>query len=124
MLYRVLADAVLAVHLSFIVFVVLGGLLALRWRRMPRLHLPAALWGAASELFGWSCPLTPLESWLRQASGAGGHSGSFIEHYLLPILYPAELTREVQFVLAGLVIAVNLASYALVWWHRRRAQSQ
>ncbi len=124
MLYRVLADAVVAVHLSFIVFVVLGGLLALRWRRMPWLHLPAALWGAASELFGWFCPLTPLESWLRQASGAGGHSGSFIEHYLLPILYPAELTREVQFVLAALVIVVNLATYALVWWHRRRAQSQ
>ncbi len=124
MLYRVLADAVVAVHLSFIVFVVLGGLLALRWRRAPWLHLPAALWGAASELFGWFCPLTPLESWLRQTSGAGGHSGSFIEHYLLPILYPAELTREVQFVLAALVIAVNLASYALVWWHRRRAPSQ
>ncbi len=124
MLYRVLADAVLAVHLSFIVFVVLGGLLALRWRRMPWLHLPAALWGAASELFGWFCPLTPLESWLRQAGGAGGYSGSFIEHYLLPILYPAELTRELQFVLAGLVIVVNLATYALVWWHRRRAQSQ
>ncbi len=91
---------------------------------MPWLHLPAALWGATSELFGWFCPLTPLESWLRRASGAGGYSGSFVEHYLLPILYPAELTRELQFVLAGLVSVVNLDTYAHEWWHRRRAQSQ
>ncbi len=124
MLYRVLADAIVAVHLGFIVFVVLGGLLALRWRRMPRLHLPAALWAAASELFGWSCPLTPLEGWLRRASGAGGYSGGYIEHYLLPIIYPAALTREVQFVLAGLVVIVNLAAYAFVWWHRGRVPIQ
>ena len=122
MLYRVLADIVVVVHLSFIVFVVLGGLLALRWRRAPWLHLPTALWGAAIEFFGWSCPLTPLENWLRHASGAAGYSGGFIEHHILPIIYPAQLTREILLVLGALVVAVNLVVYAFVWWHRRRVQ--
>ena len=119
---RVVADLVVVVHLSFIVFVVLGGLLALRWRAAPWLHLPAASWGATSEFFGWSCPLTPLESWLRDASGAGGYSGGFIEHYVLPIVYPAELTREMQLVLGAFVIAINLAIYTLVWWSRPRLE--
>ncbi len=117
---RVVADLVVVVHLSFMVFVVLGGLLALRWHWAAWVHLPAALWGAALEFFGWSCPLTPLESWLRRASGAGGYSGGFIEHYVLPIIYPAELTREMQLVLGAFVIAINLAIYTLVWWSRPR----
>ncbi len=123
MLYRVIADLVVIVHLSFIVFVVLGGLLALRWRGAPWLHLPTALWGAAIEFFGGSCPLTPLESWLRRASGAGGYPGGFIEYYVLPILYPVELTREIQLVLGAFVIAINLAVYTLVWWSRPRRES-
>ena len=119
MLYRVLADLVVLAHLAFIVFVLLGGLLALHWRWMPWAHLPAALWGALVEFFGWFCPLTPLENSLRLASGTAGYSGGFIEHYIIPIIYPAELTREVQMLLGLAVLAVNLAIYLMVW-HRFR----
>lgn len=119
MLYRVLADLVVLAHLAFIVFALLGGMLALRWRWMPWAHLPAALWGALVEFFGWFCPLTPLENSLRRASGTAGYSGGFIEHYIIPIIYPAELTREVQVFLGLAVLAVNLAIYLMVW-HRFR----
>lgn len=120
MSYRVLADLVVLVHLAFVVFVLLGGLLALRWRWMPWVHLPAALWGAATELFGWLCPLTPLEIRLRRASGAAGYTGGFVERYLIPVIYPAELTRELQLLLAACVVALNLAIYGLIR-HRLRA---
>lgn len=119
MLYRVLADLVVLAHLAFIVFALLGGMLALHWRWMPWAHLPAALWGALVEFFGWFCPLTPLENSLRLASGTAGYSGGFIEHYIIPIIYPAELTREVQVFLGLAVLAVNLAIYLMVW-HRFR----
>ncbi|HVR29177.1 MAG TPA: DUF2784 domain-containing protein [Thermoanaerobaculia bacterium] len=123
MIYRLLADAVVAVHFGFVVFVVAGGLLALRWRRAAWVHLPAAVWGAAIELAGWICPLTPLENELRRRGGAAGYPGGFVEHYLLPVLYPAELTRTTQIVLGVLVIAVNVAIYAAVarrYWGRGR----
>lgn len=120
MAYRVLADVVLAAHLAFIAFVVAGGLLALRWRLAPLLHLPAALWGAFVELSGRACPLTPLEISLRRAAGEAGYSGGFVEHYLLAAIYPAGLTPRVQLVLGGLVIGVNLLVYLLVWRRRRR----
>lgn len=122
MFLRVLADLVLLIHLSFILFVVLGGLLALRWRWMPWAHVPAAAWGAAIELFAWLCPLTPLENWLRQASGSAGYSGSFVERYLIPVVYPAALTREIQILLGAGVLALNVAVYYVVWrrLHRRR----
>ena len=110
----VLADLVILVHTSFIVFVLLGGLLAFRWRWMPLAHLPAVVWGAAVEFFGWVCPLTPLENLLRRAGGGAGYSVSFIERYLVPLVYPAELTRELQFLLGGSVVAVNAAVYFLV----------
>jgi hypothetical protein len=119
MLYRVLADLVVLAHLAFIVFALLGGLLALHWHWIPWAHLPAALWGALVEFFGWFCPLTPLENSLRLASGTAGYSGGFIEHYIIPIIYPAELTREVQMFLGLAVLAVNLAIYLMVW-HRFR----
>lgn len=118
MLARLTADALVLVHLSFVLFVVGGGFLALRWRWLPWLHLPAALWGATIEFTGWVCPLTPWENALRRAGGEAGYGGGFVEHYLLPLLYPAGLTREVQLGLGLLVIAVNLLAYALVW--RRR----
>jgi hypothetical protein len=117
--YRLAADAVLLLHLGFIAFAVLGGLLALRWRRAPWLHLPAVAWAAWIESSGGLCPLTPLENRLRVLAGQSGYPGGFIEHYLLPWIYPAGLTREVQLVLAGFVVLVNLAVYAWVW--RRRA---
>ncbi|MFC5768284.1 DUF2784 domain-containing protein [Thauera sinica] len=111
---RLAADAVLLLHLAFILFVLLGGLLALRWRRAPLVHLPAAAWGIYIELSGGICPLTPLENRLRAAAGQAGYEGGFVEHYLLALIYPAGLTHEIQFVLAAVVVGVNLAVYALV----------
>lgn len=119
MLYRLAADAVLLLHLGFIVFVLLGGLLALRWRRAPLLHLPAVAWGVYIELSGGLCPLTPLENRLRALAGQAGFDGGFIEHYLIPLIYPAGLTRDTQLVLAGVALFANLAAYGFVLWHRR-----
>ena len=110
----VLADLVILVHILFILFVLFGGLLAFRWRWAPLLHLPAVAWGAAVELFGRVCPLTPLENLLRRAAGGTGYSVSFVERYLVPLVYPAELTRELQLLLGGTVIAVNAVVYVLV----------
>ena len=120
MIYQLLADLVLILHLGFISFVVLGGLLALRWRWGPLVHLPAALWGTIIELTGHVCPLTPLENSLRRAGGEPGYSGSFIEQYLLPVVYPSGLSRSLQLTLAGLVVAVNVIVYAIVWRQRQR----
>ena len=117
--YHRLADLVVTVHVLFVVFVVLGGLLALRWPRAAWLHLPAAVWGALIEFAGWICPLTPLELWLRGLAGQAGYGGGFIEHYMLPVLYPAGLTRGVQVVLGVFVVGVNVVVYWLVL--RRRA---
>lgn len=109
------------VHLAFVLFVVLGGLLVLRWPRVAWVHLPAAAWGVAIELAGWICPLTPLEVRLRRLGGGAGYAGGFVETYLLPVLYPRGLTREVQVVLAALVVAVNLVVYTAALWRRRRS---
>ena len=117
----VLADLVVVAHFGFILFAIFGALLALRWRRAPWLHLPALAWGAWIEVSGGVCPLTPLENDLRRAAGEEGYGASFIEHYLLPVIYPAGLTREVQWVLAGALIAVNVALYAFVIRRRRAA---
>ena len=118
MFFRLAADAVLTLHLAFIVFVVCGGLLALRWRWVPWLHVPAALWGFFVEITGRICPLTPFENALRVQAGQGDYSGGFVEHYLLPVIYPAGLTRGTQLVLAGVVVAANLVVYG--WLVRRR----
>lgn len=121
MTYRVLADLVLAIHLGFILFVVFGGLLALRWPRLALLHLPAAVWGALIELRGWICPLTPLETSLRRSAGEAGFEGGFIEHYLLPAIYPGGLTRGIQLGLATFVVGVNAMIYYHVWRRHRNA---
>lgn len=117
MLYRLLADTVVTVHFAFVLFVALGGLLVLRWRRVMWVHVPAALWGVLIEFAGWLCPLTPLENWLRLRGGQAGYSGGFIERYLLPALYPEALTRNAQLVLGALALAGNLAIY---WYVFRR----
>lgn len=114
-----LADLVVVVHFAFVLFVVLGGLLVLRWPRLAYVHLPAAAWGVLIEFAGWTCPLTPLEQSLRQRAGGHGYSGSFIEHYLLPLLYPSALTRDIQLVLGSVALVVNLGIYAYVL--RRRS---
>jgi mannose-6-phosphate isomerase-like protein (cupin superfamily) len=118
--YRALADAVVALHLGFVLFVVLGALLVARWPRVAWAHVPAALWGAAVELAGWTCPLTPLENRLRARGGAGGYSGGFVDHWVLPVLYPEALTRPTQVALGVLALAVNVALYA--WVIRRRSR--
>ncbi|MFS8976560.1 DUF2784 domain-containing protein [Cupriavidus necator] len=115
-----LADLVVVAHGLFILFVVAGGLLVLRWPRVAWLHLPAAAWGVLIEWFGWICPLTPLENTLRKAAGQAGYSGGFVERYLLPLIYPPGLTPAVQLWLGLVVLVVNVAIYAL-WWRRRRA---
>jgi hypothetical protein len=123
MIYGLLADLVLALHAFFVVFVVFGGLLALRWRRAGFVHVPCALWGAWVALAGWICPLTPLEVSLRQQAGESGYAGGFLEQYLLPILYPGGLTRGIQIGLGVFVLVLNIAIYAGVTWRWRRARS-
>ena len=114
MLYRLLADAVLLFHLAFILFVVLGAFLVWRFPRLIWLHLPAVIWAALIEIIGFVCPLTPLENHLRRLSGETGYQGGFIEHYLLPIIYPHGLTHGVQIGLGIAVIAINVVAYALL----------
>jgi hypothetical protein len=109
--YWLAANLILVLHLGFVCFVVLGGLLVAKWRRVVFLHIPAALWGVLIEYQGWTCPLTPLEQRLRQAAGQVGYSGGFIEYYLLPVLYPAQLDRDMQIFLGTLVIVINIAVY-------------
>jgi hypothetical protein len=114
MFYRGLADAVVVLHFGFVLFVVLGGLFALRWPRAAWIHLPAAIWGAGIEFIGGICPLTPLEILLRRLGGEAGYRGGFVEHYVLPVLYPQALNRDIQFILGGIVVGLNVLIYALV----------
>lgn len=113
------ADLVVVLHAAFVVIVVLGGLLVVRWPRVAWVHLPAAVWGVFIEFAGWICPLTPLENHLRQRGGSPAYQGEFIEHYILPLLYPAQLTRDTQIWLGGVAIAIN----ALLYWQAIRRAS-
>jgi hypothetical protein len=119
---QLLADVVVVLHLGFVVFVVAGGLLVARWPRLAWAHVPAVVWGAAIEFAGGVCPLTPLENILRRRGGAAGYAGGFVEHYILPVLYPAALAREAQWGLGAGVVLVNAAVYARVIVRRLRAR--
>jgi hypothetical protein len=110
-----LADSLVVIHLLFVAFVMAGGFLLVRWPQLAWLHLPAAAWGATIEFTGGVCPLTPLENHLRMLGGGRTYGGGFVEQYLLPVLYPENLTLPVQQVLGGVVVAVNLVAYALAW---------
>ena len=123
MIYSALDDLVLVVHLAFVLFVVLGGLLVLRWPWVALLHVPAAVWGVLIEYSGWICPLTPLENSLRRSGGEAGYSGGFIQHYIQPLLYPAGLTRGTQIVLGSVALLVNLTAYGVVIARRNRRVS-
>jgi len=121
--YPLLADLVVSLHVAFVVFAVMGGLLAVRWRGFVWVHLPAVTWAAAVEFFGWLCPLTPLENWLRRRGGTGGYSSDFITHYILPALYPEGLTREVQIALGAFVVLINLVIYGWVFRSKTKTKS-
>lgn len=119
-MYSFLSDFVLLVHFAFIVFVLGGGLLLLRWPRVVWLHLPAMIWGVLIEATGWLCPLTPLENYFRALAGGNIYHTGFIEQYLLPLVYPAGLTPSIQRTLAAVVIVFNLIVYTWVVLQRRR----
>ena len=116
MIYRVLADLVVIIHLLFIVFALMGALLVI-WRGfMVFIHIPAAIWVSVISFKGWVCPLTPLENHLRIAAGSEGYTGGFVEHYLIPVIYPANLTLNHQVVLGFIAIAINAGLYSLVFY--------
>lgn len=121
---RFLAGAVVVAHLGFVLFVVLGGLLVRRWPRAAWAHLPAVAWGIWIEASGGICPLTPLENHLRALGGESGYAGGFVEHYLLPVLYPDGLGRGEQLALAAAVVLLNAGAYAWAWRgrHERTAR--
>lgn len=119
MLYRLAADALVVVHLGFIFFVVIGGFLAWRWRRVAWIHLPVACWGALIEFSGWVCPLTPLENDMRRLAGDLGYEGGFIEHYVIPVIYPAQLTVQIQIGLGILVLLLNGFAYSVYFIRRK-----
>jgi len=119
-----LADVVLLLHLAFVLFVLFGGLLALRWRRIFWTHVPAVLWGTFVEFSGRICPLTPLENWLREQGGEISYNGDFVGRYLLTLLYPNHLSRTTQVMLGIIVIAVNLAVYGWLWRSGRLLRSR
>ncbi|HZV83182.1 MAG TPA: DUF2784 domain-containing protein [Geobacteraceae bacterium] len=122
MIYPLLADLVVLVHVAFVLFVVCGGLAVLRWRRLAWLHLPATGWGVAIEIKGWVCPLTYLENGLRRMGGEAGYGGSCIEHYLEPILYPIGLTPGWQVLMGIGVLVLNIVIYCFLWWRSSRSQ--
>ncbi len=121
MIYRLSADAIVLLHLMFVVFVIVGGLLVFRWRWIAWLHLPAVVWAALLEFRGWLCPLTPLELKLRAAGGQAGYSGGFVEHYILPVLYPVGLDSSMQYFLGTLVILINVSVYAWLLWRLNKS---
>lgn len=118
MFWRIAADALVLLHLVFILFVLLGGLLLLRWPRLLCLHLPAVAWGIVVECLHLGCPLTPWENHLRRRAGQAGYEDGFIEHYLIPLIYPAGLTPQIQLWLGSIVLLVNLSVYACLIWRR------
>ena len=112
MLWRILANVVVVAHVLSIAFIVLGGFLTWRWRWVAWIHIPFAVWGVLLEYVGWICPLTPLENAFREKAGEAGYHGGFIDHYILPLIYPETLSGNVQLVLGTFVLVVNIIAYA------------
>jgi hypothetical protein len=113
-MYTLLADGIVVLHLLFILFVVSGGFLALKWVKIVYLHIPAAVWGVYIEFSGKICPLTPLENWLRLKSGQIGYEGDFIERYVIPVIYPVNLTRDMQITLGVIALLINVLAYSVL----------
>jgi len=116
LLYLILTDLVVIIHVLFIIFALLGGLLVIARRYLIIVHLPAAIWASLISFMGWICPLTPLENYLRNAAGADGYTGGFVEHYLMPILYPIGITANIQIVLGIFVVFFNISIYTFVYY--------
>ena len=123
MLPRIAADFLVVLHLGFIVFVLIGGLFVLRWRWVLFLHVPAAVWGTLIELLGWRCPLTPLEQYFRQLNGLSYHGG-FVDHYILPLVYPAGLTRQMQIFFGISVVVINGVIYGFLIARHMRSKGK
>lgn len=123
--YRFLADATVLLHCGFVIFVVAGGLLVIMRPRVAWIHIPAVIWGVLIEFAGWICPLTYLENWFRYKGGQAGYPGGFIDRYLLPFLYPDELSRSLQLILGTVLAIINLLAYAFVVdrWRKRHPNS-
>jgi hypothetical protein len=121
MIARILADLVLVLHLAFVLFIILGGLLILRWRALLYVHLPTLVWGILVQCFFFICPLTALENWLRRLGGEAGYEGGFIEHYILMLLYP-RISYWFQAMLGLMLIIINLVVYSYLFRHRTRGR--
>ncbi len=124
MLYHLLANIVVLIHFAFILFVIFGGFLLFRWVRWAWIHIPIVAYAALLEFFSWICPLTPLEKWLRIKGGGIAYQTGFIEHYIVPIIYPSILTRQLQITLGLFVLALNLGIYLAVFWLRARKKHE
>src|SRR5512144_3233740 len=122
MWYAFSADVVAVIHLGFVLFVLVGGFLVVKWPRVMWLHLPAVAWGALVEFSGWICPLTPLENWLFGQAGQVGYEGDLLLRVLFPLLYPESLTRTVQILLGAIALTANLTIYAWLWRQHRKPQ--
>jgi len=120
-MHLLLAEFIVILHLLFIIFALIGGLLVIKWPRLVWLHIPVVVWGALTEFLGLICPLTPLEIWLRQQAGVDPYQGGFISHYLLPLVYPPGLTPGIQWLLGGSLVTFNILIYA---WLYTRNQKQ
>jgi len=115
MTYNLAAYAVAALHIAFILFVIFGGFLVWKWPRLIWVHIPAAVWGVLVELAGWYCPLTHWENHFLREAGRAGYQGGFVNHYLMPLIYPPGLTRGMEIVLGLLVLAINAGAYVRVF---------
>ena len=117
---RIMADGVLLIHFAFVLFVVAGGILVYYRLKLAWVHLPCVAWGALIEFYGWICPLTPLENYLRYRGAAGGYDESFLAHYLISILYPQALTPQIQIALGVIVLGINAMIYGLIWYRYKK----
>ena len=115
MIYKLAANAIALVHFAFILFVLFGGLLVLRWPRMAWVHVPAAVWGVLIELAGWYCPLTRWENLMLRRAGEAGYSGGFLTHYIFALIYPNGLTRGIEIALGVIVLVLNVGVYVRVF---------
>ncbi len=116
MFYQIVADLVVIAHLLFIIFALFGGLLVILRGYLVFFHVPAVIWASLISFKGWLCPLTPLENYLRSAAGTEGYADGFVEHYLIPVIYPVDLTSTIQIIFGIIVVIVNLGIYAFIYY--------